>query len=117
LKKAFAERFVKSFLDLFVLALLAEGSKHGYQLIEELRARTNVRVGAGTLYPLLYELEKQHLVSAEWTSLTRRSRRVYEITETGKAFRAAALKDVGHLLTVDGQPQGDALSMSGTRPS
>ncbi len=102
MEKAFAERVVKSFLDLFVLTLLAEGSKHGYQLMEELRVRTHVRVGAGTLYPILYEMEKQHLVSAEWTSLTRRSRRVYKITETGKVFTVAAFKDIGRLLAAQG---------------
>ncbi len=112
LKRAFAERIVKSFLDLFVLALLAEGSKHGYQLMKELRIRTNVRIGAGTLYPLLYELEKQRLVSAEWTSPTRRSRRVYKITETGKVFSAAAFKDMGRLLTFEGRLEEGSLSRS-----
>ncbi len=98
MNRAFAERVVKSFLDLFILTFLSEESKHGYQLMAELRTRTSVRIGAGTVYPLLYELEKQRFVSAEWTSPSRRSRRVYKITETGEEFRANGLEFMRRLL-------------------
>ncbi len=93
-----AERMVKSFLDLFVLSLLNDGAKHGYELMRELKARTGTRIGAGTLYPLLYELEERQLVSAEWMSPTRRSRRVYKISEKGSKYMEQGFRGINHLL-------------------
>ncbi len=52
MSKVVTERMVKSFLDLFVLDLLDDGPKHGYELMRELKTRTGARIGAGTLYPL-----------------------------------------------------------------
>ena len=96
--KGVAERMVKSFLDLFVLSLLNDGAKHGYEVMRELKLRTGTRIGAGTLYPLLYELEERQLVSAEWMSPTRRSRRVYKITEKGSKYMEQGFRGIGHLL-------------------
>jgi len=96
--KAIAERMVKSFLDLFVLSLLNDGAKHGYEVMRELKLRTGTRIGAGTLYPLLYELEERQLVSAEWMSPTRRSRRVYKLTEKGSKYMEQGFRGINHLV-------------------
>jgi len=85
--RAVNERMVKSFLDLFVLSLLDNGGKHGYEIMRELKTKTGAHIGAGTLYPLLYELEERRLVAGEWMSPTRRSRRVYRITDQGEKYR------------------------------
>ncbi len=77
--RAVNERMVKSFLDLFVLSLLNNGGKHGYEIMRELKDKTGAHIGAGTLYTLLYELEERRLVAGQWMSPTRRSRRVYRI--------------------------------------
>ncbi len=98
MSKVVAERMVKSFLDLFVLSLLNGGSKHGYEIMQELRTKTGTRIGAGTLYPLLYELEERKLVTGEWVSPTRRSRRVYKITDTGKKHCEQGFRGIDLLL-------------------
>lgn len=51
MSKVVSDRMVKSFLDLFVLSLLNGGSKHGYEIMQDLRTKTGTRIGAGTLYP------------------------------------------------------------------
>ena len=89
---------VKSFLDLFILDLLNDGAKHGYEVMRELRSRTGTRIGAGTLYPLLYELEERQLVIGEWVSPTRRNRRVYKITEKGTKYREQGFHGIELLL-------------------
>ncbi len=96
--KAISERLVKSFLDLFILDLLNGGAKHGYEVMRELRSRTGTRIGAGTLYPLLYELEERQLVTGEWVSPTRRSRRVYRITDRGSKYSEQGFKGIELLL-------------------
>src|SRR6059036_3576238 len=96
--RAVNERMVKSFLDLFVLSLLDNGGKHGYEIMRELKVKTGAHIGAGTLYPLLYELEERRLVLGEWVSPTRRSRRVYKITDQGERYCEQGFSGINHLL-------------------
>ena len=98
--KGVNERMVKSFLDLFVLSLLDNGGKHGYEIMRELKAKTGAHIGAGTLYPLPYELEERRLVAGEWMSQTRRSRRLYRITDQGEKYRTQSFQGLGRLLRV-----------------
>lgn len=104
MSKAVSERFVKSFLDLFVLDLLDDSPKHGYELMKELKNRTGARIGAGTLYPLLYELEERKLVSGEWNSPNRRSRKIYRITEPGSKYKKQGFKGIGLLVRTSEVP-------------
>src|SRR3989442_14142918 len=106
MSKAVSDRFVKSFLDLFVLELLDDGPKHGYEIMRELKIRTGARIGAGTLYPLLYELEDQKLVAGEWNSPNRRSRRVYKITEPGAKYKKNGFKGIDLLIRSSNSDSG-----------
>src|SRR5438105_14206822 len=98
MSRVVTERMVKSFLDLFVLDLLDDSPKHGYEIMRELKTRTGARIGAGTLYPLLYELEERKLVAGVWNSANRRSRRVYIITEPGAKHKKNGLKGINTLI-------------------
>jgi len=56
-----------------VLALLADGESHGYQLRKDLAARTHhyFQFPFGSLYPLLQRLEKQGLTHSQWKKVGR----------------------------------------------
>lgn len=83
-RESFGERAVKSMIDIAVLSLLVEKPKHGYAVITELAKKTGVLIGAGVIYPLLYELESKGFVEGTWTSPERRTRRMYSITNRGR---------------------------------
>ncbi|GCA66356.1 PadR family transcriptional regulator [Mediterraneibacter butyricigenes] len=71
---------------MLLLKLLSEKDMYGYEMIDTLRQRSeNVfELKAGTLYPLLHNLEsKQFLVSYEKES-SGKIRKYYQITSTGK---------------------------------
>src|SRR5947207_7947966 len=104
--RAVNERMVKSFLDLFVLSLLNNGGKHGYEIMRELKDKTGAHIGAGTLYPLLYELEERRLVAGEWMSPNRRSRRVYKITEPGAKYKKNGFKGIDLLIRSSNSDSG-----------
>ena len=78
-------------MALLVLKLLEGGDLYGYQMIEELRRRSEdaFRLKAGTLYPLLHSLEEKGLVAAyERTAENGKARRYYHLTrEGGSALR------------------------------
>jgi DNA-binding PadR family transcriptional regulator len=79
-------------LRLYLLKLLAEGPKHGYELIRLLENRFLglYAPSAGTIYPRLARMEVDRLV----THTAAGGRKVYEITDAGRselASRAAEL--------------------------
>ena len=81
---------LKGHLDLLLLAALAEGPSHGYELIERLRARSDnaFDLPEGTVYPALHRLERDHLLSSAWTAASGRRRRVYRLTRRGRGALA-----------------------------
>lgn len=71
---------------MLVLKLLTERDMYGYQITEELAARSqNVfEMKSGTLYPLLHTLEQKGWVTAYEQMEGGRERRYYAITDAGK---------------------------------
>lgn len=78
---------LKGHLDLLVLAVLAEGPRHGYGVIEELRLRSGEEfdLPEGTVYPVLHRLQQAGLLASEWREVAGRRRRTYRLTEAGRA--------------------------------
>jgi DNA-binding PadR family transcriptional regulator len=69
-------------LRLYLLVLLADGPKHGYELIRLLENRFHglYAPSAGTVYPRLARMEADGLI----THTASGARKVYEITENGR---------------------------------
>jgi DNA-binding PadR family transcriptional regulator len=79
-------------LRLYLLSLLDEGPRHGYDLMQALSDRTGgtYTPSAGTIYPRLAKLEEEGLV----TKTVDGRKTVYEITEAGSAEVAARAGDL-----------------------
>lgn len=74
-------------LDLIVLQTLRWGPRHGYGLVQLIRANSRgvLQVDAGSLYPALHRLERQRVISAVWEMSDNRQRvRVYRLTAAGR---------------------------------
>ena len=79
---------VSGSMALLVLKLLEDGDKYGYQMIEELKRRSDdtFHLKAGTLYPLLHGLEEKGLMTAyEREAAAGKPRRYYHLTKEGGA--------------------------------
>ncbi len=59
------DHLVKSFLDLIVLSILKREPTHGYGIMEMIYKQYDVLLSPGTLYPLLYSLEREGMISIE----------------------------------------------------
>jgi PadR family transcriptional regulator PadR len=71
---------------MLILKLLEERDMYGYQMIEELRRRSDhtFDLKAGTLYPLLHGLEEKGWITAyQDNSDTARPRKYYHLTKSG----------------------------------
>jgi DNA-binding PadR family transcriptional regulator len=77
--KAFKERIIKSFLDILILDELQKSSLSGYDIIEVVYNRYNITLSAGTVYSLLYKLERDNLIEP----LIYEKKRTYKLTKNG----------------------------------
>ena len=74
-------------LELIVLHLLAPGEAYGYEIVTKLTEQTNgaLEVTDGTLYPVLYRLERAGSVSVRWETPERGvPRKYYKLTPAGR---------------------------------
>ena len=81
---------LKGHLDLLLLATLRAGPAHGYTIIETLRDLSGgtFDLPEGTIYPALHRLEQAGRLQSHWIEHAGRKRRVYELTEPGRAILA-----------------------------
>jgi transcriptional regulator len=86
---------LKGHVDLLMLATLRRGPLHGYGIVEQLRGASEgaFDLAEGTVYPALYRLEGAGLLASKWTSLGGRRRRVYRLTNRGRAELAHERKE------------------------
>jgi PadR family transcriptional regulator len=76
---------LKGHLDGLLLAALEAGPRHGYAVMEALRAGSGGRIDlpTGTIYPALRRLEQAGLIRGRWGTASGRRRRTYELTAAG----------------------------------
>jgi DNA-binding PadR family transcriptional regulator len=87
--------FAHGRLRLYLLKLLDESPRHGYEVIRLLEERFQglYAPSAGTVYPRLAKLEKEGLV----THSTEGGRKVYALTDEGRAELAARADEIAGL--------------------
>jgi PadR family transcriptional regulator, regulatory protein PadR len=76
----------KTIFPALILHLLERQPDHGYGLMQRINALCGdlIAVNTNKIYPLLRRLEERGFVTASWDHPTKRSRRVYAITDSGK---------------------------------
>jgi PadR family transcriptional regulator, regulatory protein PadR len=74
-------------LDLLILKAVSLGPLHGYGVLLRLQqiSKDTLQVPQGSLYPALYRLEHQGLVTFEWgESDNKRQAKYYKLTAAGR---------------------------------
>lgn len=76
------ERLVKSLMDVIILVALRQGTVFlgGYDVMELLHQKFNVLISSGTVYAILYSMERDGLITGE----KNKKKRVYMLTEKGE---------------------------------
>ncbi|MFQ6073625.1 MAG: PadR family transcriptional regulator [Candidatus Bathyarchaeia archaeon] len=73
-------RAIKNFMDILVLTEIKKRSLSGYDVIAQIHRKFGILVSSGTVYSLLYSLERDGLIRGEWNQ----RKRVYKLTEKGE---------------------------------
>jgi DNA-binding PadR family transcriptional regulator len=77
--KKMHERVIKTFMDTIIMSELQNGPISGYDVISYIHQKFGFLASSGTVYSLLYSLERNGLVTGVWIE----RKRVYKLTERG----------------------------------
>ncbi len=86
-RKSIGRELRRGSLELIVLHLISSGEAYGYEIVTRLTTETNgsLEVTDGTLYPVLYRLERAGFVAVRWETPERGvPRKYYRLTEAGQ---------------------------------
>ena len=74
----------KGTLSFIVLNILKGKELYGYELIENVKEKTDIAIAEGTLYPLMNRLKKENLVTSKWVEQESGiPRKYYVLTKEG----------------------------------
>jgi len=88
------ERIVKNFMDVLVMVELRDNPLSGYDVISLIHKKFNLLVSSGTVYSLLYSLERDGLIEGKLND----RKRVYVLTDKGE-------KTISAIMTANDQIQ------------
>lgn len=83
----FSQQLKKGVLEMLVLDLICKAPTYGYELISQLKEQSGGQFSLkeGTLYPILYRLEDDGLIEANWSQGQGRTapKKIYAPTQMG----------------------------------
>lgn len=86
---------IKHFLDVVVSTELRKsGSMSGYDIMKLIHGTHDIPISPGTVYSLLYSLERRKIVVGEWAE----GKRIYTLTQEGERVVDAILRSKDELL-------------------
>jgi len=92
-------------LEMLILKAVSLGSLHGYGVLLRIQqiSRKRLAIEQGSLYPALYRLERQGLITSEWgLSENNRKARYYRLTAAGVRRLRKETEQWGHFIEAVG---------------
>ena len=87
------ERFLKEFMDVLIMVRIREGEIGGYDIINYFHHKFDLLVSPGTVYSVLYSMEREGLIKAR----TIDRKRTYALTPKGE-MTIRAISESGEVL-------------------
>lgn len=88
MEERFSQQLKKGVLEMLVLQMICEKPAYGYELLTKLEARSGglLKLKEGTLYPILYRLEDDGMIEADWSQGEGRvtPKKIYAATDRGR---------------------------------
>jgi len=101
--KTIRKQMLDGNVETFVLAVLQAGPSYGYAIVKDLNKRVKgiLKLGEGTVYPVLHRLEEKKLISARWRlAETGKERKYYRLTAKGRRALTANRQEWQRLAAV-----------------
>lgn len=90
-------KLTRSLLELIILQLLENKPMYGFEMMKKIRKSFGISLRPSAIYPLLSAFEKKNYIKSEWLIKMKRPRKMFTLTENGKAmlaYSAGALKRI-----------------------
>jgi len=87
------KRTVRNFMDILILSELRKAPMSGYDVITSIFDRFNFLPSSGSVYSLLYALERGGLIEGGWSG----RKRIYTLTSKGEEISESALTLYGKI--------------------
>jgi len=94
--------FQRGVMSLLILSLLDQEDMYGYQIVQEIAARSGgiIVTQEGSLYPVLYKLQDQGMISGEKVLVGKRMTRVYyHLEPAGEARLEEMIREYESMMT------------------
>lgn len=98
-------------VETLLMTVLEDGTSYGYAIVRELNERAEglLKLGEGTIYPVLHRMEEKGLISAHWQLAENgRQRKYYRLTPKGHRALAENRQQWGILSQLMRKIAGDA---------
>lgn len=102
-------------VEALLLAILESGPSYGYAIVKELNERAEgiLKLGEGTIYPVLHRMEDKEMIAAKWRLAENgRQRKYYRLTPKGHRGLAASREQWQRLSAVMTKVVGSAERLS-----
>ena len=85
-KKEIVQHIIRNLLDIQLLRIVQVQPTWGYKIKKQVEVDFNIKLRHGALYPALNSLEQKGFLESKKQKKDGRVRKVYTITENGKAY-------------------------------
>ena len=109
------ERLLSDFSRFYILLLLFEGPKHGYEIISKIEERIGLKASPSLVYPFLKQLEQSKIVGFQNESTGKRRRKKYSLTQEGKLLCGRLFKQFTTIVSSAIEPSMSTCSHCGCR--
>lgn len=103
------------FSRFYILQLLFEGQKHGYQIMSSIEDRLGQKASPSLVYPFLKRLQDQGLVRCESKNSGQKTRKIYSLTASGKNLCAKLFRQFTTLVSTAIEPSMQVCAHCGCR--
>ena len=86
------DKIIKINREMFILLVLSERPMCGYDIIKEIFHRCDVFLSQGSVYPVLYSLEEEGILHAEFSTGDMRAKK-YSFTPKGRQIAQRKLEE------------------------
>ncbi len=113
--KSELEDLISDFSRFYMLTILYEGPTHGYSILSKFKKRVGKEISPSLVYPFLRKLEKKGLVKHTVKPVGEKERKIFELTEEGRALCKRLFKRFAHLVSIAIEPSLEVCAHCGCK--
>ncbi|HKW04581.1 MAG TPA: PadR family transcriptional regulator [Nitrososphaerales archaeon] len=110
-----SEKLLGDFSRFYIMLLLFEGPKHGYEIISKMEDRLGQKSSPSLVYPFLKELEQSEILLSRKETEGKRIRKEYSLTKDGEALCSRLFKQFTTVVSSAIEPSMSVCSHCGCR--